>query len=127
MDGMRLAVDDVGAGYSSILRVLDLRPDLLKVDRALIQGCATDPMRRYVLEFIVALASKQGGESSPRAWSSQTTLRVVHEIGIDYVQGFLLGRPGPGPTGLIEEHQHQLRAIGPQPTIEVDSAVPATS
>ncbi|HUG84815.1 MAG TPA: EAL domain-containing protein [Euzebya sp.] len=125
--GMRLAIDDIGAGYSSISRILHLQPDFLKVDRGLVQGCATDPMRRYVLEVFASLAQKQGGEVVAEGVEDREDLDVVHQIGIRYVQGYLLGRAKSQPAELTREERCCLDIIADRPlVIELGAAaVPA--
>ena len=55
--GARVAVDDVGAGFSSFRHVLELRPDLIKVDRSLVRGCDVDPMHRAMVESCLLYTS----------------------------------------------------------------------
>ncbi|HUG84925.1 MAG TPA: EAL domain-containing protein, partial [Euzebya sp.] len=74
--GVRLAIDDIGAGYSSLARVLELGPDLLKIDGGLVRGCAGDPMRRLVLEMFANLADQQGGEVVAEGVEEPADLRV---------------------------------------------------
>ncbi|WP_370328399.1 EAL domain-containing protein [Euzebya sp.] len=99
--GLRLAIDDVGTGYSSLARILEVRPDLIKVDRELVQGCAVDPSRRIVLQMIRDLAASQDGEVIAEGVEDLADLQVVEQIGIRYAQGFLLGRPGDTPTDVV--------------------------
>jgi EAL domain-containing protein (putative c-di-GMP-specific phosphodiesterase class I) len=106
--GLRIAVDDAGAGYASLRHVLELRPDFIKVDRSLIHGIARDHARRVAVSAFLSLALDLGsivvGEGVERA----ADLSAVRELGLHAVQGYLLGRPTTDPHGLA-------RWIGPQP------------
>jgi EAL domain-containing protein (putative c-di-GMP-specific phosphodiesterase class I) len=91
--GMRLAVDDVGAGQSNYNMILDCCPDALKVDAYVVRGCHADRHRVAVLESIVTLAQKLEARIVAEGIEEQADLEVLQAMGIDLIQGYLLARP----------------------------------
>lgn len=91
--GIRLAIDDVGAGYASLHHVLQLEPDFVKIDRKLVDGAATDPARRSVIRGFVALAADIGATVIGEGVERQEDFDVLLDLGVDAAQGYLLGRP----------------------------------
>jgi EAL domain-containing protein (putative c-di-GMP-specific phosphodiesterase class I) len=91
--GLRLAVDDAGAGYASLRHVLELRPDLLKVDRSLIHGLAGDAARQAAVSSFVSLARYLDAEVVAEGVETEEDLDAARRLGVDAAQGYLLGRP----------------------------------
>jgi EAL domain-containing protein (putative c-di-GMP-specific phosphodiesterase class I) len=91
--GLRIAVDDAGAGYSSLRHVLELRPDFIKVDRWLIDGIAHDHARRVAVGAFVSLARDLGSVVIAEGIEQAADLATVRRLGLHAVQGYLLGRP----------------------------------
>jgi EAL domain-containing protein (putative c-di-GMP-specific phosphodiesterase class I) len=91
--GLRLAVDDVGAGYASLRHVLELRPDFIKLDRWLIVGVAEDGGRRAAVSAFVALAGELGSTVIAEGVERREDLEALRELGLDAAQGYLLGGP----------------------------------
>lgn len=92
--GVQLAIDDVGAGYSGLERIVALHPNYLKIDRTLVQDIHTLPVKRAVLGAMAALAASLGAEVIAEGIEQQDEVDCLLELGIRYGQGFLLGRPG---------------------------------
>jgi EAL domain-containing protein (putative c-di-GMP-specific phosphodiesterase class I) len=90
--GVRIAVDDLGAGASNYRMIVDCRPDHLKIDRHVVHGCSRDPWRRAVLQSIVTLA--QACDATPIAEGIEDTadLDLLLDLGINTVQGWLFAR-----------------------------------
>jgi EAL domain-containing protein (putative c-di-GMP-specific phosphodiesterase class I) len=91
--GLRIAVDDAGAGYASLRHVLELRPDFIKVDRSLIHGIADDHARRVAVSAFLSLALDLGSLVIAEGVERQVDLTVIRELGIHAVQGYLLAEP----------------------------------
>ncbi len=97
-NGLRVAVDDAGAGYASLQHVLRLRPDVIKLDRWFAARVEADRATRalaaalamFVLEMEMTIVA-EGIERGPQA-------SVLHNLGVTLGQGYWLGRPGPLPT-----------------------------
>jgi EAL domain-containing protein (putative c-di-GMP-specific phosphodiesterase class I) len=91
--GFRIALDDVGLGYSNYQMILETSPDLFKVDRYFVRGLERDDRRRAVLESIVQLAARFGGKVVAEGVESEEALAVLRELGVPFGQGFLFLPP----------------------------------
>lgn len=91
--GMRLAIDDAGAGYASLRHILQLRPDVVKLDRQLIDGLDGDPVRRSLVAAMVAFSREIGARLVAEGVERAEELKTLQELGVHYAQGYLLGRP----------------------------------
>jgi PAS domain S-box-containing protein len=91
--GLRIAVDDTGAGFASFRHVLQLKPDVIKLDRSLIEDIATDSARRALITSIVLLALELGAHVTAEGVEKPEELEVIRSLGADSAQGYLLGRP----------------------------------
>lgn len=91
--GVQLAIDDVGAGYSGLERIVALHPNYLKIDRTLVQDIHAMPVKRAVLGAMATLAASLGAEVIAEGIEQQDEVDCLLELGIRYGQGFLLGRP----------------------------------
>ena len=93
--GLRIAMDDAGNGYSSLRRMIDLAPDVIKLDVALVRGIDVDPVRRSLARAIVDFARDVGADVVAEGVEADAELETLVELGICTIQGFLLARPGP--------------------------------
>jgi EAL domain-containing protein (putative c-di-GMP-specific phosphodiesterase class I) len=91
--GLRIAVDDAGAGYASLRHVLELQPDFIKMDRSLIHGIAEDHARRVAVGAFLALAVDLGSTVVAEGIERVPDLSAVRDLGLHTAQGYLLGRP----------------------------------
>lgn len=91
--GVQIALDDVGAGSNGLNRISQLRPSWLKLDRELITGIESDPMRRHLVRSMVAFAEDAGVHVIAEGVERRAELGVIVELGITHVQGFLIGCP----------------------------------
>jgi PAS domain S-box-containing protein len=91
--GVRVAVDDTGAGYASLSHVLQLRPDIIKIDRSLITEVATDAARRSLVTSLVLLALDLGAVVTGEGVETAAELQTLAVLGVDHAQGYLLARP----------------------------------
>jgi diguanylate cyclase (GGDEF)-like protein/PAS domain S-box-containing protein len=99
--GARVALDDFGAGYTSFSYLKDLPADLLKIDGSFVVNMNQHPANVSIVEAIVNLA-KNLGMKTIAEWAEDTaTVQTLAEIGVDYVQGFVVARP-MAPEKLLE-------------------------
>jgi diguanylate cyclase (GGDEF)-like protein len=99
--GIRLAVDDYGTGYSSLAYLHALPLDDLKLDRAFVAHCDTDPRSAAIVKSTVELAHNLGMRMIAEGVEDQAALDRLDEWGCDLVQGYHLSRPQP-PERLTE-------------------------
>ncbi len=93
--GVRIAIDDTGAGYSSLRHVIELTPDFLKLDRELVRHLDRDRNRRALVSAVAAFAAEVGTSVIAEGVETSTELEVLRDAEVDLVQGYLLARPGP--------------------------------
>lgn len=93
--GARLAIDDTGAGISSLAHILELSPDIIKLDRALTTGIDRDPVRRALAASLVRFAGEIGADIVAEGIETPEELTTLQSLGIWSGQGFYLGRPAP--------------------------------
>ena len=93
--GCLLALDDFGAGFASFAYLKHLRFDVLKIDGEFVRGLRDNPTDRLVVEAVVGIARGLGTPSLAEFVTDADTLEAVRALGVDYAQGFHLGRPRP--------------------------------
>lgn len=98
-DGVRLAIDDAGAGFSSLRHIAMLRPDLVKLDITLVHDLDHSESRHAVVAALTAFSSQIGAHVIGEGVETQAELEALRSIGVRFAQGFHLGRPGPIPPG----------------------------
>ena len=91
---IQLAVDDLGAEYSNLKRVLDLEPAIVKLDRALITGLAENRRQRVLVTHLVRLCRDLGAKVVAEGIETVDELNASIDCGVQLLQGFLLARPG---------------------------------
>jgi EAL domain-containing protein (putative c-di-GMP-specific phosphodiesterase class I)/AmiR/NasT family two-component response regulator len=97
LQGIRVAVDDAGAGYSGLRHILRLRPDLLKMDIELIRGINDDPARRALASALMLFAEEIGAVVVAEGIETREELETLQALGVRFGQGYHLARPGPLP------------------------------
>jgi EAL domain-containing protein (putative c-di-GMP-specific phosphodiesterase class I)/MFS family permease len=94
--GIRVAIDDVGSGFSSFRHVTRVNPEILKLDRSLVCGIDDDPVRQSLAAAIVAFAADVGAVVVSEGIESEAELSCLRGLAVGLGQGFFLGRPGLG-------------------------------
>jgi diguanylate cyclase (GGDEF)-like protein len=95
--GFSIALDDLGAGYSSLRLWSELRPDYVKIDRHFIDGIHQDALKREFVGSILQIAKASRAQVIAEGIELPEELAVLTEMGVDLVQGYLLGRPQEHP------------------------------
>ncbi|UWQ16645.1 EAL domain-containing protein [Jannaschia sp. M317] len=93
--GTWVAIDDVGSGYSGLQQILRLRPDVLKLDMALVRDIDTDPARRALASALVRFGKETGAKVVAEGVERAGEWHALEKLGVSYAQGWLLARPGP--------------------------------
>lgn len=91
--GVRVAVDDAGSGYAGLERILALDPEVLKLDRTLVQGVAHHAGRQAMCEAMVRFTERTGARLVAEGVETQEDLDALRVRGVSHAQGYLLGRP----------------------------------
>lgn len=91
--GARIAIDDFGTGYSNYVHILKMNIDYIKIDGSLIQGMLENEKNLILVESMIQFAKSIGIKTVAEFVSNEALYEKVKSIGIDYVQGFYIGRP----------------------------------
>lgn len=91
--GFSLALDDFGTGNSGFLQLVNLRPDIVKVDRALIQGCDQDKHRLAIIASLLDLGQQMGIKIVLEGMERPEEVAALRSVGGRYMQGFYFARP----------------------------------
>ena len=116
-----VAVDDAGAGYASFRHILELRPSMVKLDRALIAAVDVDDVRRALVAGMVAFSRSTGYRLLAEGIETVAERDALRALGVELGQGFLLGRPMRASQILAMDarsnagNHHALRVIKPAP------------
>jgi len=92
--GFRTAIDDFGAGHSGLNRVIELHPDLIKLDIALIRGIDADAYRRAMVASVAAFCREAGVTLIAEGIETPEEHRTLRDMGVVLQQGYLFARPG---------------------------------
>lgn len=98
--GMKLAIDDAGAGFAGLQHILRLHPDIIKLDMALIRDIDADPARRALASAMQTFARQTGAVLVAEGVETRQELSTLATLGFQRVQGYLLGHPAPVATVL---------------------------
>jgi EAL domain-containing protein (putative c-di-GMP-specific phosphodiesterase class I)/FixJ family two-component response regulator len=93
--GMRVAVDDTGSGFAGLQRLVDVRPEIVKLDKAITSKIDTDAPRRALVGAMRHFADDMGITVVAEGIEREEQLVVLRDLGVDCGQGYLLGRPAP--------------------------------
>ena len=91
--GVKIAIDDFGAGYSNFERLLIFEPDIIKIDGTLIKNIETDAFARNLVETITAFSKKQNIKTVAEYVENENIFNILNTIGVDYSQGYFFGEP----------------------------------
>jgi EAL domain-containing protein (putative c-di-GMP-specific phosphodiesterase class I) len=95
--GVRIAVDDAGAGYAGLQQILGLRPDLIKLDVEVTTGIDADPIRRALAASLVRFGRDTGAVIVAEGVETGAELATLRDLEVSWGQGYHLARPGPLP------------------------------
>lgn len=107
--GIRLAVDDAGSGWASLRHIIELAPDIIKLDRSLVHDLAEDHSRRSVVRAFVTVAHDMHATVVAEGVETQEELDAARSLGVQAAQGYLIARPD---TSLDVLHLHINGAEG---------------
>jgi len=90
-----VAVDDAGAGYTSLRHILELRPTFAKLDISLVRGIETDELRQALAAGLDYFALRGGFHLIAEGVESEDEAIALRRLGVEFAQGYLFGRPEP--------------------------------
>jgi EAL domain-containing protein (putative c-di-GMP-specific phosphodiesterase class I)/DNA-binding NarL/FixJ family response regulator len=99
--GVRVAVDDAGAGFASLRHILKLEPEFIKLDIGLVAGIAEDASQQALAAGLISFANKIDATIVAEGIERETELAALRDLGVEYGQGYYLGRPAPELTPAV--------------------------
>lgn len=91
--GLRISVDDTGAGLASFCHILSLKPDIVKLPMSLTRNIDTDGARRALAAALIQFANENGSEVIAEGVETANELKALRALGVMRAQGYFLGRP----------------------------------
>lgn len=99
--GLRVAVDDLGSGFARLRHLFHLKPDVIKLDMALVSGVQHEPVRQAVVSTIASFADRTGAIVVAEGIEEDDELLALELLGVHAGQGWLFGKPGPLPASRV--------------------------
>jgi EAL domain-containing protein (putative c-di-GMP-specific phosphodiesterase class I) len=96
--GFAVALDDLGEGFASLRRWIELRPDFVKIDRYFVDGIAADPIKQQFMRSLLDMARSAACTLVAEGLEKAEDLSTLRALGVTLCQGFLLGRPSAHPA-----------------------------
>ncbi|WP_139653724.1 EAL domain-containing protein [Raoultibacter phocaeensis] len=106
-----LAIDDFGSGYNGDTTLLELEAAYVKIDMAIVRGIDTDVDRQDILKSLLSYAHDRGVQVIAEGVETEAELATVIGFGVDYIQGYLVGKPAPYPGGGDEALRETIRRM----------------
>lgn len=106
--GFKIAMDDLGEGFSSLRLWSELQPDYVKIDKHFIRGINTDQVKFEFVRSIQQIAQNSGTDVIAEGIETEAELLVIKDLKIAYGQGYLLGRPAPNMLTKLQDEMHAL-------------------
>lgn len=110
-ENCRLAIDDVGAGYAGLSRLIDLRPDIIKIDRSMIAGIHADPARQALVAGLVTFGEVTDAMVIAEGIELADERDMLRELGVRFAQGYLFARPGSPIVAAMRVGAHAAGAV----------------
>lgn len=93
--GITIAIDDVGAGYSSLEAIMEIKPSYVKIDASIVRGAGDSAGKRAMIKAVHELARSIDAETIAEGVETKQDHNEILKLGIDYAQGYYIARPGP--------------------------------
>lgn len=91
--GFKIALDDFATGYSGLTRLAELKPDIVKLDRALVKDCDRDRTRLAIIASMIALGSEIGVKVVVEGMERRSEVDALRSVGARFMQGFYFAKP----------------------------------
>jgi EAL domain-containing protein (putative c-di-GMP-specific phosphodiesterase class I) len=115
--GLRLAIDDVGAGFSSLRHIVVTSPDVIKLDRSIAAGVAGDHVLATLVGSLVTFAHGSGARVVAEGVETADDAAALRALGVDYGQGWHFGRPGPPEALAVPVPRTPAGDAAPEPVL----------
>lgn len=112
--GIRLALDDLGEGFSNLRLWSELRPDVVKLDKYFVQNIHQDPLKAQFVRSLVDMARASGASLVAEGVEQAEELQLLRELGVGMGQGYLIARPNAHPAACRHYALPAQRQQGPR-------------
>ena len=92
-NGFKIAVDDLGAGYSSLESIIEIRPEAIKLDRHIVNGVCSDPYKNSIVKLFVSFCKENNIICVAEGIETKEDFDALIDLGVDAGQGYYLCRP----------------------------------
>jgi diguanylate cyclase (GGDEF)-like protein len=116
--GVRITLDDFGTAYASLSYLRRFPFDRIKIDRSFVQGMGDDDATLAIVQVILSLGRRLNLAVVAEGVETERQLRQLRELGCQFVQGFLTGRPTPGPSEQYRLKERQVPAVARSGDVE---------
>ena len=93
--GFKFAVDDVGGGYASLESIVEIKPEVVKIDHHIINQLDRDPFKKSIVKFLASFCKENNILTVAEGIETQNILKAVIDLNVDAGQGYYLYRPNP--------------------------------
>lgn len=125
--GCEIAIDDLGAGSSGLRTWSELKPDFVKIDRYFISGIDSDQTKHEFVRSILDMGRAMGCRVIAEGVETDRECRELVDLGLDRLQGNLLGRPGAAPIAVLQQVESLDRSIVPHGVLYAEHIAVAVS
>jgi len=112
--GFKIAVDDVGSGYSNLDKIARLQPDFIKIDRNIVRELYLNRPQLQLVKTIVDFSDRIGSDVIAEGVETKEELQTLLSVGVDYAQGYFISRPASVPDrigeSVFEIYRHSLES-----------------
>lgn len=94
--GYRIAIDDLGEGYAGLAWLVQLKPDIAKIDMSLVRDSPRSPLKQEILGSLINVCRRGGITALAEGVETEDEAHLLIDLGCDLLQGYLFAKPGPG-------------------------------
>ena len=110
--GFLMALDDLGEGFASLKRWVEMRPQYVKLDRHFVDGIASDPMKQQLVRSVMEMAQASGSSVIAEGLEQESDLLILRKLGVTLYQGYLIARPSQSPRIDLSKEMEALMGDG---------------
>ncbi|MCF6808278.1 EAL domain-containing protein [Thiotrichales bacterium 19S9-12] len=93
--GFKIALDDVGSGYNSLNSIINLKPDIVKIDMQLVRNIENDNVKQVIVKRLVEICNDLNIKSLAEGVETELEYQYLKSVGLEYMQGYFFGKPAP--------------------------------
>ncbi|MFZ5426615.1 MAG: GGDEF domain-containing protein [Thermodesulfobacteriota bacterium] len=123
-EGYKVAVDDVGTGFSGLWSIAEIRPDFIKLDMSLVRGIDVNPVKRALIETFLTFSDKVGCKIVAEGIETSTELTALVSMGVHFGQGYFLARPAAPKPDIAHEAAQLVLGLKRRAAADLKCSIP---